>query len=185
MAIVSDDYRFRLGDQFRIILESNADVHACVIYQSDQGSATVLFPDARCNQGRNVLPAHTQCVLPPAGWFGFGDSPGAEQIFVIVSRKPIDKLNVPPTIQRLGPNWWLALLADFSLEREDSIKAKQTREFMYRDQGPAHCRAPRHSQPFRGPGCTGPEAAPAREGLYRPRRQPRRCAPQEAERGIG
>lgn len=87
---------FRAGDRVRLNLESNIDGYLYVFYRENDGSPTMLFPDARLNGGINYITAHVPYEVPSSKelvesnrWFTFDAKPATENLYIIVSREPL------------------------------------------------------------------------------------------------
>jgi hypothetical protein len=60
--------------------------------QGSSGRWDVLFPSPDMNGGRNAVKRLQQYEVPEDGWFLMDENPGTEQIFVIFSKDPLDRL---------------------------------------------------------------------------------------------
>ena len=92
---------FRTGDALRIWLEPSADGYLYIFNTTNDGVATLLYPNTRLNQGRNKVKAHVPFELPSAQekekearWFTFEGSTGVEQIYIVLSRQPLKSLPI-------------------------------------------------------------------------------------------
>ena len=86
------DTMFQSGDRIRFAFEPNVDGFLYVIQRGSTGRWSVLLPHPLINEGRNAVTRFGEVTIPPEGWFRFDDNPGAEQVFVYLSREPMDKL---------------------------------------------------------------------------------------------
>lgn len=83
---------FHSGDRIRFTFESNIDGFLYVVQQGSSGRWTVLFPGPRINGGRNAVGKSAQYQVPSNDWFLFDEIPGTEQVFVFLSREPMQLL---------------------------------------------------------------------------------------------
>ena len=89
---VDADTMFRSGDRIRFALEPNVDGFLYVIQRGSTGRWSVLLPHPQLNGGRNTVTRFVEVTIPPEGWFRFDENPGSEEVFVYLSREPIDTL---------------------------------------------------------------------------------------------
>ena len=89
---VDPDTMFHSGDRIRFAFEPNVDGFLYVIQRGSTGRWSVLLPHPSINEGRNAVTRFGEVTIPPEGWFRFDDNPGAEQVFVYLSREPMDRL---------------------------------------------------------------------------------------------
>ena len=89
---VDPDTTFRSGDRIRFAFEPNTDGFLYVVQQGSSGRWSVLLPHPQINGGRNAVTRFQMVTIPPAGWFRFDDTPGAERVFVYLSREPVGTL---------------------------------------------------------------------------------------------
>ena len=89
---VDADTLFRSGDRIRFGFEPNVDGYLYVIQRGSTGRWSVLLPHPMIDGGRNDVTPFGEVTVPPEGWFQFDENPGAEQVFVYLSREPIDTL---------------------------------------------------------------------------------------------
>ena len=92
---------FRTGDELRIWLEPGAAGYLYIFNTTNDGAATLLYPSTRLNQGNNKIKAHIPFELPSAKeskpedrWFIFDGSTGVEQIYIVLSKQPLESLPV-------------------------------------------------------------------------------------------
>jgi hypothetical protein len=83
---------FHSGDRVRFVFESNMDSFLYVAQQGSSGRWNVMFPAPGVNSGTNAVRAGTEYRLPDNGWFKFDETPGREQVFVVVSREPLSQM---------------------------------------------------------------------------------------------
>ena len=89
---VDPDNMFQSGDRIRFAFEPNVDGFLYVIQRGSTGRWSVLLPHPLINEGRNAVTRFDEVTIPPAGWFRFDENPGAEQVFVYLSRAQITTL---------------------------------------------------------------------------------------------
>ena len=98
---------FHSGDRLRLLVELNRDGFLYVLHQEEDGSSTLLYPDARIEDGENRVAAHALCEVPAGAWFVFDEQPGDERLTLVVSEKPLE--NIPRGKQLAGrPGFKLA-----------------------------------------------------------------------------
>lgn len=97
LAVRTDPERvFRKGDRVRLVLETNADGYLYIFNATDDGPATMIYPDADLDEGGNYLQAHVPFEIPSSGgsderlrWFAFDDVAGTEHVFIVFTREPL------------------------------------------------------------------------------------------------
>ena len=95
----SDRARFQSGDQIRFHLLPSVDAYTyTVMHQGSSGSKSVLFPPSADNHD-NFVKGGAECVVPASGSLEFDQTPGVEQVGLIVSRNQIDAVNY---VERAG-----------------------------------------------------------------------------------
>ena len=83
---------FHSGDRVRFAFESNIDGYLYVAQSGSSGRWTILFPNPEANSGKNSIRRSEQYFVPNNGWFAFDETPGTEEVFVILSREPLEAL---------------------------------------------------------------------------------------------
>jgi serine/threonine-protein kinase len=83
---------FHSGDRVRFTFESNIAGFLYVVQQGSSGRWTVLFPGPNINGGRNAVERAAEYQVPSGDWFLFDANPGTEQLFVLLSREPLQQL---------------------------------------------------------------------------------------------
>ena len=83
---------FHSGDRVRFAFASNIDGYLYVVQRGTSGQWTVLFPDPEANGGRNAIRKGEDYFVPNNGWFAFDETPGTEEVFVVLSTQPLDAL---------------------------------------------------------------------------------------------
>jgi hypothetical protein len=96
---VDPSNEFRSGDQVRIWLEPSADGYLYIFNTTNNGKASLIYPDVRLNGGNNKVKAHFPFELPSAEekdpanrWFSFYGSAGTEQVYILLTREPLKSL---------------------------------------------------------------------------------------------
>ena len=125
---VDADVMFRSGDRIRFAFEPNIDGFLYVIQRGSTGRWSVLLPHPMIDGGRNAVTRFGEVTIPPEGWFRFDENPGSEELFVYLSRNPIDTLPWgggpvvsaqsvdPPTVIELANS---VRSRDLTFEKED------------------------------------------------------------------
>ena len=83
---------FHSGERVRFAFESNMDGYLYVVQRGSTGQWTVLFPDPDANGGRNAIRRSEAYFVPNNGWFAFDETPGTEEVFVVLSKQSLDTL---------------------------------------------------------------------------------------------
>ena len=93
---VDPDHVFRKGDRVRILLESNSDGYLYIFNTTDEGPATLIYPDVSLDDAGNYLQAHVPFEIPSSlsaeerlRWFAFDEVAGTEHIFFVFTREPL------------------------------------------------------------------------------------------------
>ena len=92
---VSADRNFHKGECFAIELESNRSGYLYVLAKQSSGNWTPLFPVPQMTGESNVINPGQKVRVPNRYCFEISDPPGAEKLFVVVSRdvRELDELN--------------------------------------------------------------------------------------------
>lgn len=83
---------FRSGDSIRLDVESSDAAYLYVINKGTSGRWNVLFPSRSIAGGANRVDPEYRYVIPPGGWFTFDEQVGEEQLFILLSRTPVEDL---------------------------------------------------------------------------------------------
>ena len=93
---VDPDHVFRKGDRVRVLLETNTDGSLYIFNTTDNGAATMIYPDANLDEAGNYLQAHVPFEIPTSmaaqeslRWFAFDDVAGTERLFFVFTREPL------------------------------------------------------------------------------------------------
>jgi hypothetical protein len=93
---VDPEHVFHKGDRVRILLETNSDGYLYIFNTTDDGPATLIYPDANLDEAGNYLQAHVPFEIPSSGsaderlrWFAFDDVAGTEHLFFVFTREPL------------------------------------------------------------------------------------------------
>lgn len=97
LAVRTDpDHVFRKGDRVRLLLETNSDGYLYVFNTTDDGPATMIYPNADLDEGGNYIQAHVPFEIPSSltgeerlRWFAFDEVAGTERLFFVFSREPL------------------------------------------------------------------------------------------------
>jgi hypothetical protein len=92
---------FKIGDRVRLLIEANADGYLYVFNTLAGQEPELVFPNAKLNNGGNFLNAHVACEIPSREnpnpklqWFEFQPPPGVEQLYLVFSREPLEKIPI-------------------------------------------------------------------------------------------
>jgi hypothetical protein len=98
---VDPEHVFRKGDRVRILLETNADGYLYIFNTTDDGAATMIYPDAELDDAGNYLQAHVPFEIPSSmstderlRWFAFDERAGTERVFFVFSREPLSGIPI-------------------------------------------------------------------------------------------
>jgi hypothetical protein len=98
---VDPDHVFRKGDRVRVLLESNTDGYLYIFNTTDDGPATMIYPDAELDEAGNYLQAHVPFEIPSSGstderlrWFAFDQVAGTEHLFFVFTREPLSGIPI-------------------------------------------------------------------------------------------
>ena len=93
---VDPDHVFRKGDRVRVLLETNTDGYLYIFNTTDDGPASMIYPDASLDEAGNYLQAHVPFEIPTSlggeerlRWFAFDDVAGTEHLFFVFTREPL------------------------------------------------------------------------------------------------
>ncbi len=89
---VAPDTTFASGDRIRFVFEPNVDGFLYVVQRGSTGCWSMLLPHPLIDGGQNAVAGFAEVTIPPAGWFRFDDNPGTEEVFVYLSKEPVDTL---------------------------------------------------------------------------------------------
>lgn len=98
---VDPDHVFRKGDRVRVLLESNTDGYLYIFNTTDDGPASMIYPDASLDEAGNYLQAHVPFEIPTSlgaeerlRWFAFDDVAGTEHLFFVFTREPLQGIPI-------------------------------------------------------------------------------------------
>ena len=93
---VDPEHVFRKGDRVRVLLETNSDGYLYIFNTTDDGPATLIYPDASLDDAGNYLQAHVPFEIPSSlsaeerlRWFAFDEVAGTEHLFFVFTREPL------------------------------------------------------------------------------------------------
>ena len=97
LAVRTDpDHVFHKGDRVRVLLETNADGYLYIFNTTNNGPATLIYPNADLDEGGNYIQAHVPFEIPSSlaaeerlRWFAFDEVAGAEHLFFVFTREPL------------------------------------------------------------------------------------------------
>jgi Domain of unknown function (DUF4384) len=98
---VDPDHVFQKGDRVRVLLETNADGYLYIFNTTNDGPATMIYPDADLDEAGNYLQAHVPFEIPTSlsaeerlRWFAFDENAGTEHLFFVFTREPLSGLPI-------------------------------------------------------------------------------------------
>jgi hypothetical protein len=98
---VDPDHVFRKGDRVRVLLETNTDGYLYIFNTTDDGPATMIYPDAELDDAGNYLQAHVPFEIPSTNsaderlrWFAFDQVAGTERLFFVFTREPLNGIPI-------------------------------------------------------------------------------------------
>lgn len=103
---VPETYPFRSGNMMRLAFQVNVDSYAYVLARGSSGATRVLYPSEKIDGGANRLKANTEHIVPAEGWFAFDATPGAEELTVIIARRPLDEVGRSISAGRIAAQAW-------------------------------------------------------------------------------
>jgi Domain of unknown function (DUF4384) len=93
---VDPDHVFHKGDRVRVLLETNSDGYLYIFNTTDDGPATLIYPDVSLDDAGNYLQAHVPFEIPSSvsteerlRWFAFDELAGTERLFFVFTREPL------------------------------------------------------------------------------------------------
>jgi hypothetical protein len=89
---VDADTVFRAGDRIRLSVEANDAGYLYIVARGSSGIWKVLFPSAEIEGGSNHVEKGRRYEIPSGYTFTFDEQPGAEKLFVVLSRTPEEDL---------------------------------------------------------------------------------------------
>ena len=98
---VDPEHVFRKGDRVRVLLETNTDGYLYIFNTTDEGPATMIYPDAELDEAGNYLQAHVPFEIPSSTstderlrWFAFDQAAGTEHLFFVFTREPLNGIPI-------------------------------------------------------------------------------------------
>jgi Domain of unknown function (DUF4384) len=98
---VDPEHVFQKGDRVRVVLESNTDGYLYIFNTTDNGPATMIYPDAQLDEAGNYLQAHVPFEIPSTAsaderlrWFAFDQVAGTERLFFVFTREPLSGIPI-------------------------------------------------------------------------------------------
>ena len=93
---VDPDHVFHKGDRVRVLLETNSDGYLYIFNTTNDGPATLIYPDVDLDEAGNYLQAHVPFEIPSSlsteerlRWFAFDEVAGTERLFFVFTREPL------------------------------------------------------------------------------------------------
>ena len=97
---VNSNRIFHSGERMRLHIETNVDGRITLLQLRPDGTAQILFPDARINGGNNDIQAGIDMQVPSStAWIRFDNNPGIERLVIFLSpvdRRPMGEGGAPP-----------------------------------------------------------------------------------------
>jgi hypothetical protein len=98
---VDPNHVFQKGDRVRVLLETNTDGYLYIFNTTDDGPATMIYPDAELDEAGNYLQAHVPFEIPSSvstderlRWFAFDQTAGTEHLFFVFTREPLSGIPI-------------------------------------------------------------------------------------------
>src|SRR6185369_2728054 len=98
---VDRDHVFQKGDRVRVVLETNTDGYLYIFNTTDDGPATMIYPDSQLDEAGNYLQAHVPFEIPSTAsaeerlrWFAFDQVAGTERLFFVFTREPLSGIPI-------------------------------------------------------------------------------------------
>jgi len=98
---IDPDHVFRKGDRVRVLLETNTDGYLYIFNTTDDGPATMIYPDSELDDAGNYLQAHVPFEIPSTNsaderlrWFAFDQVAGTERLFFVFTREPLSGIPI-------------------------------------------------------------------------------------------
>ena len=98
---VDPDHVFQKGDRVRVLLETNADGYLYIFNTTNDGTATMIYPNADLDEAGNYLQAHVPFEIPSSlsaeerlRWFAFDETAGTERLFFVFTREPLSGIPI-------------------------------------------------------------------------------------------
>ena len=143
LAVRTDpDHIFRSGDRVRVLLETNADGYLYIFNTTNDGPATMIYPDAQLDEGGNYIQAHVPFEIPSSQsteeklrWFAFDDAGGTERVFFVFTREPLKGIPIDDELIALCRDSKESCPVKPSSEVWEEIK-KELQEPLKRDKAP-------------------------------------------------
>src|SRR5215212_11371608 len=139
---VDPDHVFQKGDRVRVLLETNADGYLYIFNTTDDGPATMIYPDAALDEAGNYLQAHVPFEIPSSAsaderlrWFAFDQVAGTERLFFVFTREPLSGIPIDDELVALckdskcpvRPN--SEVWAVVQKEMQEPLKTDKTQQF--------------------------------------------------------
>lgn len=140
---VDPDHVFRKGDRVRVVLETNTDGYLYIFNTTDDGPATMIYPDSQLDDAGNYLQAHVPFEIPSAAsaderlrWFAFDQVAGTERLFFVFTREPLNGIPIDDDLiascnvskercMRPSDEVWAAV----KMHLQEPLKTDKEREF--------------------------------------------------------
>jgi hypothetical protein len=107
--VTDPERNFRKGDCVAVNLESNRSGYLYVLAKESSGDWSPLFPEAGSQEENNRIDPGQVVRVPKHSCFEIEDPPGAENLFVVLSRNPRDIDELAESIKNPGGKTNLAV----------------------------------------------------------------------------
>jgi len=98
---VDPEHVFQKGDRVRVLLETNSDGYLYIFNTTDNGPATMIYPNADLDEAGNFLQAHVPFEIPNSAateerlrWFAFDEVAGTERLMFVFTREPLSGIPI-------------------------------------------------------------------------------------------
>ncbi|MBP9093702.1 DUF4384 domain-containing protein [bacterium] len=119
--------KFRSGDQIRFHVFANADAYVYIIMrQGSKGTKSILFPLAATGTD-NFVKRGRDCIVPTESALQFDETPGVENIGLLLSRQKIDSkliLNYPASLTAYVPGYVTKSGSSYRLAAKHKLPAR-------------------------------------------------------------
>src|ERR1044072_8080281 len=140
---VDPEHEFRKGDRVRVLLETNTDGYLYIFNTTDDGPATMIYPDAELDEAGNYLHLQVPFEIPSSAsayerlrWFAFDQVAGTEHLFFVFTREPLSGVAIDDDLialckdskercSRPSDEVW----AGVQKKMQDPLKTDKTKQF--------------------------------------------------------
>jgi len=139
---VDPEHTFQKGDRVRVLLETNADGYLYIFNTTDDGPATMIYPDAELDDAGNYLQAHVPFEIPSSvstnerlRWFAFDQAAGTEHLFFVFTREPLSGVPIEDDLIALCKDSKCPVKPDADVwavvqkQMQEPLKTDKTKQF--------------------------------------------------------